>query len=180
MPRWRWVATSSSVTMERRSSSFSISILLTSWLVRKPSKKCRKGTRLRSVEDWEISAKSWACWTLSELSMAKPVWRQAITSAWSPKIDRAWVAIVRAVTCRTKGVSSPAIRYMLGMKSSRPWEAVKDVAREPAWRAPCTAPAAPPSDCISMTEGIVPQMFLRPWADHSSDHSPMLDEGVMG
>ena len=22
--------------------------------------------------------------------MAKPVWRQAMTSAWSPKIDRAW------------------------------------------------------------------------------------------
>ena len=31
-------------------------------------------------------------------SIAQPVERQAITSPWSPKIDRAWVATVRAVT----------------------------------------------------------------------------------
>ncbi len=28
--------------------------------------------------------------------------------------------------------------------------------------------------------GTVPQMFLRPFADHSSAQSPMFDEGVMG
>jgi hypothetical protein len=41
--------------------------------------------------------------------MAKPVWRAAITSLWSPKIDSAWVARARAATCTTAGVSSPAI-----------------------------------------------------------------------
>ena len=50
----------------------------------------------------------------------------------------------------------------------------------PAWSAPWTAPAAPPSDCISWTVGTVPQMFFRPLADHSSAHSPMLEEGVIG
>ncbi len=31
--------------------------------------------------------------------MAKPVCRQAMTSEWSPKIERACVATVRAATC---------------------------------------------------------------------------------
>ncbi len=95
-------------------------------------------------------------------------------------MERAWVAIVRAETWNTHGVSSPAMRYMFGMKSRRPWDAVKDVVSAPAWRAPWTAPAAPASDCISTTRGTVFQMFFLPCADHSSDHSPMLDEGVIG
>jgi hypothetical protein len=37
----------------------------------------------------------------------------------------------------------PAILYMLGIISSRPCDAVKVVVSDPAWRAPCTAPAAP-------------------------------------
>ena len=78
------------------------------------------------------------------------------------------------------GVSSPAILNMLGIISSRPWQAVKVVVRAPVVRAPCTAPAAPASDCISVTRGTVPQMFFRPSAVHSSAHSPMADEGVMG
>ncbi len=103
-----------------------------------------------------------------------------MTSEWSPKIERACVAIVRAVTCMHIGVSSPAILYMFGIMRSRPCDAVKVVVRAPAWSAPWTAPAAPPSDCISVTDGTVPQMFLRPFAAHSSAHSPMLDDGVIG
>ena len=61
----------------------------------------------------------------AEHSMANPVVRAAITSLWSPKIDRAWVATVRAATWMTVGVSSPAILYMLGSISSRPCDAVK-------------------------------------------------------
>ena len=95
-------------------------------------------------------------------SMAKPVWRAAITSEWSPKIDSACVASVRAATCMQNGVSSPAILYMLGIISSRPCEAVNVVASAPACSAPCTAPAAPPSDCISTTCGTLPQRFGRP------------------
>ena len=48
------------------------------------------------------------------------------------------------------------------------------------WIAPWIAPAAPPSLCISTTSGTVPQMFVLPPADHSSAHSPMALEGVIG
>ena len=75
------------------------------------------------------------------------------------------------------GVSSPAILYMFGIISSRPCEAVKVVVSAPACSAPWTAPAAPPSDCISMTSGTVPQMFVLPCADHSSANSPIGDDG---
>ncbi len=112
--------------------------------------------------------------------MAKPIWRQAITSEWSPKIDRACEATVRAATCIANGVSSPAILYMLGIMSRRPCDAVKVVVRAPACSAPWTAPAAPPSDCISTTSGTMPQMFFRPDADHSSLNSPMFEDGVIG
>ena len=42
-------------------------------------------------------------WTLPSASMAKPVWRQAMTSEWSPKMFSAWVATVRADTWNTAG-----------------------------------------------------------------------------
>ncbi len=69
---------------------------------------------------------------------------------------------------------------MFGIIRSRPCAAVKVVVSAPVCSAPCTAPAAPPSLCISVTEGTVPQMFFFPSADHASDHSPMFDEGVIG
>ena len=62
--------------------------------------------------------------TLVSASMAKPVWRHAMTSEWSPKMDSAWVASVRALTWNTHGSCSAAILYMLGIMRSRPWEAV--------------------------------------------------------
>ena len=73
---------------------------------------------------WATAARSMTSWTLVSASMAKPVWRQAMTSEWSPKMFSAWVATVRADTWKTPGSSSPAILYMLGIISSRPWEAV--------------------------------------------------------
>ena len=79
-------------SMARMSSSVSRSILFTSCEVRKPSKKCRNGTRHLSVAAWAIMAMSCTSATVAEQSMAQPVCRQAITSPWSPKIDRAWVA----------------------------------------------------------------------------------------
>jgi hypothetical protein len=79
-----------------------------------------------------------------------------------------------------KGVSSPAILYMFGIMSSRPWEDVKVVASDPAWSAPCTAPAAPPSDCISTTWGTSPHRLVRPCVDQESASSPMADDGVIG
>ena len=51
---------------------------------------------------------------------------------------------------------------------------------DPAWRAPWTAPAAPPSLCISTTLGIVPHRLGRCSDDHWSAHSPIADDGVMG
>jgi hypothetical protein len=62
------------------SASSRISISFTSWEVRNPSKKCRKGTRASSVAAWATRARSWAAWTESEHNMAHPVVRAAITS----------------------------------------------------------------------------------------------------
>ena len=81
---------------------------------------------------------------------------------------------------KTAGVSSPAILCILGSISIRPCEAVKVVQSEPACRAPCTAPAAPPSDCISTTEGTTPQRLGLTSAIHWSAHSPIGVEGVIG
>ena len=103
-----------------------------------------------------------------------------MTSLWSPKMESALVAIARAATCMTNGVSSPAILNMSGSMSRRPCDDVNVVVSEPAWSAPCTAPAAPPSDCISMTAGTSPHRFGRPFADHSSESSPIADAGVIG
>ena len=71
------------------SSVESRAIFASSWEVRKPSKKWRKGTRAFKVAAWAIRAKSWASWTELAASMAQPVVRACMTSEWSPKIDRA-------------------------------------------------------------------------------------------
>ncbi len=136
--------------------------------------------RPASVAALAMAARSCASCTELEASSAKPVPRVAITSEWSPKIDSACVATARAATWKTVGVSSPAILYMLGIISSRPCDAVKVVASAPACSAPCTVPAAPPSDCSSTTRGTLPQILVLPCAAHSSDSSPMPDDGVMG
>ena len=47
-----------------------------------------------------------------------------VFAEWSPKMFRLWAATVRADTWKTPGSSSPAILYMLGIISSRPWDAV--------------------------------------------------------
>ena len=57
---------------------------------------------------------------------------------------------------------------------------VKVVANAPACKAPCSAPAAPPSLCSSSTMGNAPQMFFFPSERHWSAHSAIGDEGVMG
>ena len=154
--------------------------MFSSWLVRKPSKKCTKGTRAFKVAACAIKAISMASCGLSEHSMAQPVWRTDMTSEWSPKMDSAVVAMARADTWNTVGVSSPAILYMFGIISKRPCEAVKVVVSAPAVREPCTAPEAPPSDCISVTTGTLPQMLVSPLALLASQISPIVEDGVMG
>ena len=100
--------------------------------------------------------------------MAKPVWRHAMTSDDRRRSKaREWLSSALQRACRT-AVSSPAILYMFGIISRRPCDAVKVVASDPAWSAPWIAPAAPPSLCISITEGIVPQMFVFDSDDHWS------------
>ena len=69
---------------------------------------------------------------------------------------------------------------MFGIISSRPCDAVNVVESAPACKAPWTAPAAPPSLCISITCGTLPHRFSFPSADHWSAHSPIGDEGVIG
>ena len=95
-------------------------------------------------------------------------------------MDKAWVATVRAATWITHGVSSPAILNMLGTINNRPWLAVNVVASAPFCNAPCSAPAAPASDCISTTSGVSPHRFGRPAAAQSSACSPMGEAGVIG
>ena len=110
--------------------------MFSSWDVRNPSKKWTKGTRDSRVAACATSARSWASCTDEEARNPNPVERAAMTSLWSPKIESACVATVRAATWITSGVSSPAILYMFGIISRRPWEAVNVVERAPAWRAP--------------------------------------------
>ena len=153
---------------------------MTSCDVRKPSKKCRNGTRASSVAAWAIRAKSIASCTEFEHKKANPVARAAITSLWSQKMERACVASERAATWITAAVSSPAILYMLGIMSSRPCDEVKVVVSAPACSAPWIAPAAPPSLCISTTLGTVPQALGRSSVAHCPAHSAMGEEGVMG
>ena len=156
------------------------SIFCTSWEVRKPSKKWRNGTFASSVDAWATIAMSCASCTLFEASIAKPVWRHAITSPWSPKMQRPWHASERAETWNTVGASSPAILYMFGIMRRRPCDAVKVVVSEPVVSEPCTAPAAPPSDSISTIDGIEPQMFVL-HAEASSSHvSAIGEDGVIG
>ena len=112
--------------------------------------------------------------------MAKPVARQLITSEWSPKIDSDCAASARAETWKTVGIISPAILYMFGIIRSKPWLAVKVVVNAPAFKEPCTAPAAPASDCISATSTFSPNMFFKPWLAQVSAYSPMVEEGVIG
>ncbi len=178
--RRRWASTRSSSIIARTSASESSVILLISCEVLKPSKKWRNGTRASRVAAWATSARSCASWTELEHSWAKPVVRVAMTSEWSPKIESAWAAIERAATWKTAGVSSPAILCMLGIMSSRPWDAVKVVLRAPPWSAPCSAPAAPASLCISITAGTLPQMLVRPSQAHWSASSAMGEDGVIG
>ena len=106
--RRRWARTRSSSIIARTVAGASGVTLATSWDVRKPSKKWRNGTRASRVAAWATRARSIASCTEPDASMAKPVARAAITSLWSPKIDRAWVATARAATWTTAGVNSPA------------------------------------------------------------------------
>ncbi len=151
-----------------------------SWEVRKPSKKWRKGTRVRRLAAWETAAKSWASWTELAHSIAKPVVRAAITSLWSPKIESAWVAMDLAATWMTVGVNSPAILNMFGSINNSPCDAVNVVASAPVWSEPCRVPAAPPSDCNSTMSGTAPHRFSRPAAAHASACSPIGEAGVIG
>ena len=138
------------------------------------------GTRDETAAACATSARSWASCTEFDESMAQPVDRAAMTSLWSPKIESACVAMARAVTCSTHGSSSPAILYMLGIIRSSPWLAVKLVASAPACSAPWSAPAAPPSLCISATAGTAPQRLARFSDIQASDSSPMVEDGVIG
>ncbi len=139
-----------------------------------------KGILDSRVAVCDIRAKSIASWTFFEQSMAKPVARATMTSEWSPKIDKPWQARERAVMWKTVGVSSPAILYMLGIISKSPCEAEIVVAKAPVVKEPCTAPATPASDCISLTFGTEPHIFTCPAAVLASHISAMGEDGVMG
>ena len=164
----------------RMSSSVSCSILATSCEVRKPSKKCTNGTRASSVAACAISAKSMTSCTELEASMRE---------SGGPRGHH--VAVIaengeRLAGQRPRGdVENGRGQLARDLVHVRDHEQQALRRRErggkaPVCSAPWTAPAAPPSLCISITVGTVPQMFGFCSADHWSAHSPMLDEGVIG
>lgn len=59
-------------------------------------------------------------YTLSEKSIANPVYLQAITSEWSPWMDKEFFVIVLAVMWKTAGTNSPAIKYIFGIFNNSP------------------------------------------------------------
>ena len=138
------------------------------------------GTLVLIAARWATPAKSITSCTDDVASIAKPVWRQAITSWWSPKIDNAWAAKLLAETCITPGNNSPAILYILGIFNNNPWLAVNVVVRAPVCNDPWTDPAAPASDCISTIFTGIPNRFFLPLDAHSSAYSAIGDDGVIG
>ena len=70
--------------------------------------------------------------------------------------------------------------YIFGIINNKPWDAVYVVVNAPACKDPWTAPAAPASDCISITLTGWPNMFFLPCADHSSTCSAIGEDGVIG
>ena len=89
------------------------------------------------------------------------------------------VATVRADTSNTQGSCSAAILYILGIISKRPCEAVNVVVRAPAASEPCTVPAAPASDCISVTFTVLPKYSFFLLLTTGQQH-PHWVEGVIG
>ena len=96
----------------------------------------------------------------AEQSIAQPVERPAITSLWSPKIDRACVATDRAATWKTVGVNSPAILNMFGIISSRPCEAVNVVVRAPGLKGTVDRAGRTGLALHLDDSGTVPKMFV--------------------
>jgi hypothetical protein len=68
----------------------------------------------------------------------------------------------------------------IGEHEEEACDAVNVVASAPAASAPCTAPAAPPSDCISTTSGTPPHRLVRRSGAQASACSPIADAGVIG
>ena len=95
-------------------------------------------------------------------------------------MDNAWYASARAATCITPGSSSPEILHISGSISSNPCDAVKVVASAPAESIPCSAPAAPPSLCISVSRIFCPNTLRLPMCAHSSQFSAIGVDGVIG
>ena len=90
------------------------------------------------------------------------------------------MATERAATWNTVLVNSPAILYMLGIISSRPWLAVKVVVSEPALQRAVARARRAAFGLHFDDAGVVPQIFGRPMAPHSSACSPIGDDGVIG
>ena len=151
----------------RRSSA---SIFATSCEVRKPSKKCRNGTRDSSVAAWAISGQVVRLLhrVRARAARSRSGGRPSRPSGRRRSTGRGWRA-VRAATCMQKGVSSPAILYMLGIISSRPCEAVKVVASAPGLqRAVDGARRAAPPTASPRPRARRPRGSCCPSAAHSS------------
>ena len=79
-----------------------------------------------------------------------------------------------------RAVSSPAILYMFGIISSRPWLAVKVVAQRAGLERAVDRPGRAALGLHLLDGGTVPQRLVRPCAAHWSADSPIADDGVIG
>jgi len=103
---------------------------------------------------WQAKPISITSCTLAQNIIPNPVCLAAITSEWSPWMDKDYLVMALAAMWKTVGISSPAIKYMFGIFKSKPWDDVKVVVKEPPAIEPWADPAAPASDyIISTTHG---------------------------
>jgi hypothetical protein len=81
---------------------------------------CIIGTLDLIVAIWQARPISITYYTVDENIIAKPVYLAAITSEWSPWIDKDYLVIALAAIWKTAGISSPAIKNIFGIFKRRP------------------------------------------------------------
>jgi hypothetical protein len=104
-----------------------------------------------------------------------------MTSLWSPKIDRPWQAIERAVTWKTVGSELAGDFVHVGDHQEQTLGSGKGGAQRRRWPGSRGGSRQrQPSDCIWEMTGIEPQMFSWPALALASASAAIGEDGVMG
>ena len=162
-----------------KKTAFAMSVALVFHLIVPPFSLLAFAWWSPGLVDLRLLTKAFAAWALvvaAIIAVTLPVARRGGEGRWT------FYILLFAY-----GGSLMVVLIQFGLAAS-PWfavlpliqEAVKLVASAPACSAPCSAPAAPASLCISTTSGTVPQRFVRPCALQASACSPIGEAGVIG